>query len=141
MSLRICTVLYRAAGVHICTLCRFCSLGQEDVYPASFLRASVMKLHWKWRSLITGLSLNWSGNSWPRRGSSSRTLRMFCEWALHLLLACLPCPTIPVGVPRGGDFPPVHLEQPISRQEGFGGPDSLDSFRTGAVLSLIPPRE
>lgn len=51
-----------------------------------------------------------------------------CFWP-----GCLHCPASPVGVPRGGDFSPVHLEQPVSRQEGFRGPDSVDGVRTGAA--------
>lgn len=69
-------------------------------------------------------------------------LASFRGWALNLEPAFrLPCPASPTGVPRGGDFTPVHLEQPVPRQEGFGGLDSMDSVGTGDALSLVCLRE
>lgn len=74
---------------------------------------------------------------WKQLASSgSQQELMICRWALCLEL-CLHCPAPPTGVPGGGDFSPVHLEQSVSRQEGFRGPDSMDRVRTGAALSLV----
>lgn len=62
---------------------------------------------------------------------------LFCEWAVGGgRPSSLHCAASPAGVPGGRDFSPVHLEQPVSRQEGFGRPDSLDSVRTGDALPL-----
>ena len=77
-----------------------------------------MKLPLETDELVTGLSVSRSGNRRPGQ-SKGRALVRFCGWAVYLEPASLHHPAFPEGVPRGGDFSPVHLEQPVSGQEGF----------------------
>ena len=79
-------------------------------------------------------NLTWSGNSRPSQRTGRSSVNGLAPWGPP---SCLHGAASPTGVPGGGDFSPVHLEQPVPREEGFGRPDSVDSVRTGNdVLSL-----